>query len=132
MVAKWVFKNVIMLNSASNYRQLVPASHYLSLYNGEIPKGVTIDIAYAETEPSLEWRQSQDGLILRDSRIPMKMGVNRYTITFQIKRLMMKVAFYETDENVFYEDEDCIRIYPDYGLYGKLKVYKNIDDFDVH
>ena len=62
----------------------------------------------------------------------MKMGVNRYTITFQIKRLMMKVAFYETDENVFYEDEDCIRIYPDYGLYGKLKVYKNIDDFDVH
>ena len=45
VVAKWVFKNVIMLNSASNYRQLVPASHYLSLYNGEIPKGVTIDLS---------------------------------------------------------------------------------------
>lgn len=45
---------------------------------------------------------------------------------------MVKVAFYETDENVFYEDEDCIRIFPDYGLYGKFKVYKNIDDFDVH
>ena len=131
VLSKWAFKNVIMLNSASNYRQLVPASHYLSLYNGEIPKGVTIDIAYAETEPPLEWRQSQDGLIVRDQRMPMKMEVNRYTITFQLKHLMVKVAFYETDENVFYEDEDCIRIFPNYGLYGKIKVYKNIDDFDV-
>ena len=132
VVAKWAFKNVILLNSASNYVQLVPESHYLSLYNGEIPKGVTIDMAYASTEPSLEWRQSQDGLIIRDERIPMKLGANRYTITFQINHLMIKVAFYETEENVFYEDEDCIRLFPDFGLYGKLKIYKNIDDFDVH
>lgn len=132
IVAKWAFKNVIMLNSASNYRQLVPESHYLSLYNGKIPKGVTIDMAYASTEPSLEWRQSQDGLIVRDQRIPMRFGVNKYTITFQIKHLLIKVAFYESEENVFYEDEGCIRLFPDFGLYGKLKMYKNIDDFDVH
>lgn len=42
IVAKWAFKNVIMLYSASNYRQLVPESHYLTLYNGDIPKGLLL------------------------------------------------------------------------------------------
>ena len=31
-VAKWAFKNVILLNSATNYRQLVPNEHYVSLF----------------------------------------------------------------------------------------------------
>ena len=46
---------------------------------------------------------------------------------------MIKVAFYESDNQTFYEDEGCIRLYPDFGLYeGDKIVYKNIDEFDVH
>lgn len=132
LIARWAFKNIILLNSASNYRQLVPENHYISLYNGEIPKGVTIDMAYARTEPSLEWRQSSGGILAKDKSIPTRLETCRYTITFQIKSLLFKVAFYESEYNVFYEDEGCIRLYPQYGLYGDLKVYRNIDDFDIH
>ena len=41
-VAKWAFKNVILLNSATNYRHLVPDEHYKELYSGKIPEGVFI------------------------------------------------------------------------------------------
>ena len=132
-VAKWAFKNVIMLNSATNYRQLVPENHYHSLYQGNIPKGVTIDMAFASTDPTVEWRQSPGSLVIKDKKIPMKYDTNKYIITFQIKYLMIKVAFYESDNQTFYEDEGCIRLYPDFGLYeGDKIVYKNIDEFDVH
>ena len=132
-VAKWAFKNVIMLNSATNYRQLVPENHYHSLYQGNIPKGVTIDLAFASTDPTVEWRQSPGSLVIKDKKIPMKYDTNKYIITFQIKHLMIKVAFYESDNQTFYEDEGCIRLYPDFGLYeGDKIVYKNIDEFDVH
>ena len=132
-VAKWAFKNVIMLNSATNYRQLVPENHYHSLYQGNIPKGVTIDMAFASTDPTVEWRQSPGSLVIKDKKIPMKYDTNKYIITFQIKYLMIKVAFYESDNQTFYEDEGCIRLYPDFCLYeGDKIVYKNIDEFDVH
>ena len=132
-VAKWAFKNVIMLNSATNYRQLVPEDHYHSLYQGNIPKGVTIDLAFASTDPSVEWRQSPGSLVIKDKKIPMKYDTNKYIITFQIKHLMIKVAFYESNNQTFYEDEGCIRLYSDFGLYeGDKIVYKNIDEFDVH
>ena len=47
-VAKWTFKNVILLNSATNYRQFVPVEHYTSLYNGNIPEGAFIDLAFSK------------------------------------------------------------------------------------
>ena len=43
-LSRWAFKNAILLNSAVNYRTLVPDSHYKALYDGHIPANVHIDL----------------------------------------------------------------------------------------
>lgn len=125
-------KNVIMLNSAVNCRRLVPESHYHSLYKGYIPKGVTIDLAFVSNNQILEWRQSQMILAITDEIIPInfdKFNKNKYVITFQIKHLLIKVVFYESDSQTFYEDKGCIRLHPDFGLLKGDIVYDNINKF---
>jgi hypothetical protein len=130
-VAKWAFKNVILLNSATNYRQLVPDEHYTTLYSGSIPEGVFIDLAFCKSDSKIEWRQTPGGLVIKDKGIPFNANVTRYQITFQIKTLLIKVAFYESADNVFYEDEGAIRLFPRFGVYKTPKLFDNIDDFDI-
>ncbi|MCR6516307.1 hypothetical protein M4I33_15690 [Clostridium sp. LY3-2] len=131
-VAKWAFKNAILLNNATNYRQLVPDEHYVALYSGNIPEGVFIDLAFCKSESDLEWRQSPGGLVVKDKKIPLSSIVKRYQITFQIKNLLIKVTFYQSSNNVFYENEGAIRIFPEFGKYGVPKIFDTIDDFDIH
>jgi hypothetical protein len=131
-VAKWAFKNVILLNSATNYRQLVPNEHYVALYSGSIPEGVFIDLAFCKSDSKIEWRQTPGGLVIKDKEIPLNPNVARYLITFQIKSLLIKVAFYKSSANVYYEDEGVIRLFPQFGVYGTPKLFDNIDDFDIH
>jgi len=130
--AKWAFKNVILLNSATNYRQLVPCEHYVSLYSGNIPEGVFIDLAFCKSDSKIEWRQTPGGFVIKNKEIPYNAYLRRYLITFQIKRLLIKVAFYESLANVFYEDEGAIRLFPLFGTCGTPRLFDNIDDFDVH
>lgn len=130
--AKWAFKNVILLNSATNYSNLVPEKHYKELYSGKIPDGVFVDLAFSEKDSTLEWRQSHGGMILKAKDIPFNSDIIRYNITFQIKSLLVKVAYYESTYNTFYEDEGAIRLFPQFGVYGTPKVFENIDDFDIH
>ncbi|WP_291650954.1 hypothetical protein [Clostridium sp.] len=131
-VAKWAFKNAILLNNATNYRQLVPDDHYSDLYSGGIPEGVFIDLAFCKSESKIEWRQTPGGLLIKDKDIPFNPNVIRYLITFQIERLLIKVAFYKSSDNVFYEDEGAIRIFPQFGGYGTPKLFDNIDEFDIN
>jgi hypothetical protein len=130
--AKWAFKNVILLNSATNYSNLVPEKHYKELYSGKIPDGVFVDLAFSEKDSTLEWRQSHGGMILKAKDIPFNSDIIRYNITFQIKSLLVKVAYYESTYNTFYEDEGAIRLFPQFGVCGTPKVFENIDDFDIH
>ena len=131
-VAKWAFKNVILLNSATNYRHLVPDEHYKELYSGKIPEGVFIDLAFCKSNPTIEWRQTHGGMILKDKNIPFNPNAKRYHITFQIKNLLLKVTYYESLNNTFYEDEGAVRLYPTFGVYGTPKIFDSIDDFDIH
>lgn len=131
-VAKWAFKNSILLNSATNYRQLVPNEHYGALYSDNIPEGVYIDLAFCKSESKLEWRQTPGGLVIKDKEIPFNPNVTRYQITFQIKSLLIKVIFYKSIDNAFYENEGVIRIFPHFGVYGTPKLFDNIDNFDIH
>ena len=57
---------------------------------------------------------------------------NLALITFKIKHLMIKVAYYKSDYNVFYEDEGSIRLYPQFGIYGEPKIFDSIDSFDIN
>ena len=68
---------------------------------------------------------------MKDKEIPFNLNVIRYHITFQIKRLLIKITYYESTNNTFYEDEGAIRLYPQFGVYGTPKIFKNIDDFDI-
>ncbi|MHB8076919.1 hypothetical protein [Desulfosporosinus fructosivorans] len=132
-VAKWAFKNVILLNSATNYRQLVPAEHYISLYEGSIPDGVFIDLAFCKKDPTIEWRQTPGGLVIKDKSLPIRLAASGYTITFQIKNLLMKVVFYDSEVNTFYESKSVLRLYPQFGVNGESDIiYNDIDQFDIH
>ncbi len=131
-IAKWVFKNVILLNSAANYRKLVPNEHYSSLYAGNIPDNVFIDLAFCKSDPTLEWRQSPGYMVIREQGMELNLNTSRYTITFQLKHLLFKVVFYESKYNTFYEDEGVIRLFPQFGVHGEPELFKNIDSFDIH
>lgn len=132
IIAKWAFKNVILLNSATNYRKLVPNEHYTNLYAGSIPEGVFIDLAFCKSESEIEWRQTIGGLVIKDIDIPLNNNVARYLITFQIKNLLIKVVFYKSSDKVHYENEGAIRIFPQFGFYGTPKLFDDIDKFDIH
>lgn len=71
-------------------------------------------------------------MILKAKDIPFNSDIIRYNITFQIKNLLVKVAYYESTYNIFYEDEGAIRLFPQFGVYGTPKAFENIDDFDIH
>jgi len=131
-VAKWSFKNVILLNSATNYRYLVPDEHYKSLYSDKILKGVFIDLAFCKSDTILEWRQTHGVSLIRDPSIPFNPNVTMYTITFQIKGLLIKVSFYDSSANVYYKDEGAIRIFPQFDILGTPKIFESIDEFDIH
>lgn len=133
-IAKWAFKNAILLNSATNYRQLVPTSHYNNLYNGELPPNTFVDLAFCDNDNDLiiEWRQSPGSLMIKDKSIPINPNAEKYIIIFKIKSLMIKVAYFESDYNVFYEDEGSIRLHPQFGTCGELKNFDNIDSFDIN
>ena len=120
------------MNSATNYRHLVPDEHYKELYSGKIPEGVFIDLAFCKSNPTIEWRQTHGGMILKDKNIPFNPNAKRYHITFQIKNLLLKVTYYESLNNTFYEDEGAVRLYPTFGVYGTPKIFDSIDDFDIH
>jgi len=131
-LARWAFKNVVLLNMATNYRQLVPKNHYTTLYSGSIPKNVFIDLSYCRNNSIIEWRQSPGILTIKDASIPFNPTRESYVITFQIKKLLIKVAYFGSKYNVFYEDEGSIRLFPEFGIYGEFKMFDDIDKFYVN
>ena len=106
--------------------------HYKELYSGKIPEGVFIDLAFCKSNPTIEWRQTHGGMILKDRNIPFNPNAKRYHLTFQIKNLLLQVTYYESLNNTFYEDEGAVRLYPRFGVYGTPKIFDSIDDFDIH
>jgi len=56
----------------------------------------------------------------------------RYIISFQIRSLLIKIAFYESTNSVFYENEGAIRLFPQFGTHGTFKIFDDIDSFDIH
>ena len=131
--SRWAFKNVILLNNASNFWALVPESHFQSLYNGKIPKNVFITVSFCENERGLNWRQSQGLKFVCDKKVKLPLKNRRYNITFRVNHLMVKVRYFDYDEIVQYDDSDCIIIAPDVGPYIATKgfMHKSIDEFDI-
>lgn len=59
-LALWSFKTAIVLNASSNYRRIVPDTHFWYLHDTRsIPAGVFIDVARIGCDGTLSSRQSQ-------------------------------------------------------------------------
>ena len=139
-IAKWAFKNAILLNSASDYRDVVPDSHFKALYSGTIPAGVFIDMSFCTEDDNITWRQSDSLLVFMPSGTYDRIRViksPKYRISFQIKNLLFKVVYFEHNNHIDYSeptDTLAFRIYPNYEILfqdpQRIKMYKNIDDFD--
>lgn len=114
-IAKWVFKNAILLNSASNYKKIVPQQHYRDLFDDYIPANVFIDMAFSKALTKLSWRQSPMIMVIKDAKLPLNIDSDRYKITFVINGLLFKVCYMESNNKLFYESEGAIRLYPELG-----------------
>lgn len=125
LIAKWAFKNIVLLNKASNYHDLVPESHFKKLYNGNIPKNVFINLSFCHKGSGLEWQQGQGLMFFYDKRVDIQKKRDKYTIIFRINQLLIKVSFLEAIERVVYEDSDCIQIYPYFASHPSKKGYLN-------
>ena len=134
ILAQRAFKNIILLNNASNFHNLVPDEHFHVLFDGKIPNNVFITLSFCENGEGLEWRQSI-GFKIAFNKEKHKPPIKnrRYNITFRINKLMLKVRFIEHDTKVGYDDEDCIMIYPEFGPFTQSKGYMHdtIDSFDL-
>lgn len=131
-ISKWVFKNAILYNNASDYYKLVPEKHFQSLKNGSIPSNVFITFGFCKQFEGVDLRQDTGILTLHhyDSEIP-KLKSKGYNITIRIKGLLIKVRYYDGEKEVSYEDKDCFQIYPEFLSFGQTKsyMYDSIDEF---
>ena len=133
-ISSWAFKNAILLNSAVNYRTLVPDSHYKALFAGQIPPNVHIDLSLTLDESIIGWRQSVPSLIIRPANVPLDMQrlASSYNITFQFRHLLIKTVFLNSSMNTYLEDDGTIALYPKFGFKGDFRFFSDIDEFDRH
>jgi len=141
-IALWAFKTALMINAGSNYRKIIPQSHYTHLYkNRALIKDVKVDIAQINEKKKLSWRQSPIEFGLAKSYEKEKfhnlLSVS-YKITMQIKSIGIRVSFFPSAKESGYEIDFSeknknIRIWPHTkNISFNLKLnYDNIDDFDL-
>jgi hypothetical protein len=55
-----------------------------------------------------------------------------HKITIKLKHLLIKVAYFESEFKVYYEDDGAFEIFPQIGAIEEFKVFKSIDDFDIN
>ena len=86
---------------------------------------------YCNNDEKLTFRQSQSGSLLLIGRdIDKEKIINRsnYYIVYQIKHLLVKVAFIDFD-CVF--EQEAIQVYPFIKAPNKFKTFANIDEFMI-
>ncbi|MDK8746870.1 MULTISPECIES: hypothetical protein [Bacilli] len=92
----WAFKTAIILNNASNYRNIVPRRHFRYLYkHRRIPENVCVLFGITENIVDLNWVQSQgvmhsgiNNSISEDTRFH-----DIYKITIQLGPILIKVIY---------------------------------------
>lgn len=141
-IALWAFKTALMINAGSNYRKIIPQSHYTHLYRHKaLIKDLKVDIGQINEKKELSWRQSpiEFGLVRKYEQENFHKLLNAsYRISMQIKSVGIRVSFFPSAKESGYEIDfreknKNIRIWP----YTKnsnfnLKLnYDNIDDFDL-
>jgi len=119
-VACWAFKTAIVINRASNYRDIVPPRHFRFLYDTkEIPDNVWVDAGVLKANAGLTWLQSQFVFCIADPNDQERVGESQagsYNICLGIGSLVLRVfhtplSDYRLDPGII--DGDLMRLHPE-------------------
>jgi hypothetical protein len=147
IICKWTLKTIMMINAGTNYRKIIPDTHYQHLFQfRNLPKDIKLDIAYINSEANLMWQQSNITLASMknyDSNKydPYDLTRNSYVITLQIKNFGIKVIYYSGLKEKKYEIspsdiKKSMRIWPikKNNQFDLRDTYKDISNFhlDTH
>ncbi|OFY09302.1 MAG: hypothetical protein A2X05_12710 [Bacteroidetes bacterium GWE2_41_25] len=141
-ISLWAFKTALIINAGSNYRKIIPDSHYSHLYRHQIIiKNVKIDIGFLPSEKALSWRQSQISFGLmhqNDKENFHELLKNSYKVSLQINNIGIRVSFFPHVKEFGYkisfsEKEKNLRIWPyqKNSLFNSKLEYESLDDFDL-
>jgi hypothetical protein len=139
-LARWAVKTAAVFNRASNYRRLVPDSHFEALYAGTIPDGVIVGFGFIFDEgPVFESRQSQQ-FVLFDADADLQERVREmqaaddgvYKVSLRLKHLLLKVAYMPFEDVTFdYEEATSYQIWPYVHFPEDASFFEDIDEFDL-
>jgi hypothetical protein len=96
-LALWAFKTAIARNAVSNYRKIVPASHYKYLYaNRAVAPRVYVDAAICPTHKGLSGLQSQTlaGLVKHGGAAQSVLSAGLYNVVLAVESLLMRVIYF--------------------------------------
>lgn len=98
-LALWSFKTALMINAGSNYRRIVPESHYAHLYKHQgLVQNMKVDVAYIQPKEEINFRQSsfEAGLAGSQEKQPEFHSLMRssYKITITIKSIGIRVSYF--------------------------------------
>ena len=139
LVARWGFKTAAMINAGSNYRRIIPPEHFRYFHDEQtLPPGVMVDVGLStpSDEPTIEWRQSQNFVILRPMESTMNQADHQqsYKITLAMGQLFVKVVFWPNPSCTLPADREgkAARIWPYSGdiVFDDRSSEKVIDQFD--
>lgn len=131
LLSMWAFKTAIILNHATNYRNIIPKRHYKYLYkHRRIPENVTVLLGVSKKMNELNWVQSQsvshkgNESIFNNPRM-----TDIYKITIQIKHLLIKVIYSPFYECKYAHDEiDHIMLYPTIQVAETAETFELAED----
>jgi hypothetical protein len=122
-VSLWALKTSMMINSAGDYRQVIPFELYKHLEKSKtLPKNVKVDLTYINSDKELSWEQSNiygsiNKLSLSKAEISRDLKENSFVTSLQVERLGIKVSYYKNakERNIKLPKPDnskALRIWP--------------------
>lgn len=100
IIAKWASKTAYALHAASNYRDVIPLSHFRYLASGKkgLPTGVWVfAFQHQSTQPFAWWQSTQWHIEAEESTLTAefmaRVKKSAYKVSFSIKDLVLIVAY---------------------------------------
>lgn len=141
-ISLWAFKTALVINAGSNFRKIIPDTHYSHLYIHKIIiKDVNVDIGFLPNDKVLAWRQSPISwgmMHQEDKELFHELLKNSYKVSMQIRNVGIRVSFFPSEKEfgyktTFREKEKILRVWPyqKNSMFNPSLKYDNLDSFDL-
>jgi hypothetical protein len=116
-LSRWIFKTVIVLNAASNYRPLIPSDHVINFYkNRHLPKALTIELMFGLFQKGVQSWQGQNMTFLfrEKTSLPQDLMRSQYVVALNICGLHIRTSWTRFDRSIMdiRLEADVHRIWP--------------------